>query len=184
VHLLVYNDWWIFKMHGATIKIVRASLYCFTLNLKAPRRYLLARWQCSVPEILNLRHWTSSQRSLHFECWCSVRAVWFAILRPQTESHGWRADTARGFSISAFCCVQLRTPLACGSHTKGLAFSESHHVVVAIKILVYGRRREVECRVLEEGWHDISRNLFACRQRRKTGSDTEMGKRTRGLVHC
>jgi len=64
---------------------------------------------------------------------------------------GGGADIARGFSLSAFCCIQLQTLLACGSHTKGLAFSESHHMVVATKILVYVRRGEVECRVLEEG---------------------------------
>jgi len=53
---------------------------------------------------------------------------------------GGGADTVPGFSLSAFCCIQLQAPLACGNQTKGLAFSESHHVVVATKILVYGRR--------------------------------------------
>ena len=46
---------------------------------------------------------------------------------------------------------KLQAPLACGSQTRGLAFSESHHVDVATKILVYGRRGEVQYRVLEEG---------------------------------
>jgi len=53
---------------------------------------------------------------------------------------GGGADTARGFSLSAFCCIQLQASLACGSQTKGLAFSEIHHVVVGTKILVYARR--------------------------------------------
>ena len=162
---------------------VPAGLYCFTLNLKAPRRYILARGQCNVPEILILRQWTSSHRSLQFERWCSVRAVWFAILRPQSPMGG-GTDTARGFSLSAFCCIQLQAALACDSQTKGLVLAR---VITWLSLpksscMVDGGRYSAGC--WRRGWHDISRNLFTCHRHRKTGSDIEIGKMTRGSVHC